>query len=87
MRNQIPSSRFTSRMAGKPGPKPKGKRTPFIGRYPDDHLAVYKARAAAEGIPLGDYLARVMAEAHGLDEPSYLNRSRNQPELLLNTGA
>lgn len=87
MRNQNQSSRFTSRMAGKPGPKPKGKRTPFIGRYPDDHLAVYKARAAAEGIPLGDYLARVMAEAHGLDEPSYLNRSRNQPELLLNTGA
>ena len=69
-------------MAGKPGPKPKGKRTQFVGRYPDDHLAVYKARAMAEGIPLGDYLARVMAQAHGLDEPPYLHRSRSQPELL-----
>lgn len=73
-------------MAGKPGPKPKGKRTPFVGRYPDDHLAVYKALAAAEGIPLGDYLARVMAAAHGLDEPSYLHRTPSHPELFKATG-
>ena len=72
-------------MAGRPGPKPKGKRTAITSRYPDDHLALYKARAVAEGMPLGDYLARVLAEAHGLDEPSYLHRSSNQP-VLLETG-
>jgi len=73
-------------MAGKRGPKPKGKRTAITSRYPDDHLALYKARAVAEGIPLGDYLARVLAAAHGLDEPSYLHRNANQP-VLLETGS
>lgn len=67
---------------GKPGRKPKGKSTRFVGRYPDDHLAVYKAQAAARKLPLGDYLALVMAAAHGLDEPAYLHDNPNQPRLL-----
>lgn len=66
----------------KPGTKPKVRSSRFVGRYPDDHLALYKARAAAKGIPLGDYLGLVMAAAHGLDEPSYIHRNPNQPELL-----
>lgn len=73
-------------MAGnKPGPKPKGKRTAFTVRYPDDHLAIYKHRAAAAGVPLGDYLAAKMASAEGLDEPEYLQRNRHQPALLTGT--
>lgn len=68
-----------------PGPRPKGDREPFTGRYPREHLAIYKARAAAAGLPLGDYLARVLASAHGLDEPEYITRNPNQPELLTGT--
>ena len=67
------------------GPVPKGRREVFTGRYPADHLDLYKARAAAAGLPLGDYLASVLASAHGLAEPEYLHRSRNQPELLTGT--
>ena len=68
-----------------PGPQPKGDREPFTGRYPREHLAIYKARAAAAGLPLGDYLATVLASAHGLDEPEYLSRNPNQPKLLTGT--
>lgn len=57
----------------------------FTGRYPSEHLELYKVRATAAGLPLGDYLAGVLAAAHGLDEPEYLNRNRNQPELLTGT--
>lgn len=69
----------------KPGPVPKGDREPFTARYPTDHLAIYKARAVAAGLPVGDYLAAMLASAHGLEEPSYLHRNPNQPTLLTGT--
>ena len=75
-----------STLPRRPGPKPKGDRAPFTGRFPAAHLDIYRARAAAAGMPLGDYLSVVLATAHGLDEPAYVHRNnRNQPELL--TGA
>lgn len=67
------------------GPVPKGNREAFTGRYPAEHLDLYKARALAAGLPLGDYLATVLATAHGLDEPDYVHRNRNQPQLLTGT--
>ena len=67
------------------GPAPKGRREAFTGRYPSEHLDLYKARAASAGLPLGDYLATVLATAHGLNEPDYVHRNRNQPELLTGT--
>jgi hypothetical protein len=57
----------------------------FTGRYPAEHLELYRHRAAAVGLPLGDYLAGILASAHGLDEPEYLHRNRDQPELLTGT--
>ncbi len=67
--------------APKLGRPAKGDRAPATGRFPKNHLDLYKAQAAAAGLPLGDYLALVMARAHGLDEPGYLTTNRNQPLL------
>lgn len=66
----------------KPGRPAKGDREAATGRFPRAHLDTYKARAAAAGLPLGDYLALVMAQAHGLDEPAYLTKNPDQPQLL-----
>lgn len=57
---------------------PKGDRQQFTFRPPHDHLDHYRDLAAREGIPLGDYLALRLAQAHGLPEPAYLTRNTDQ---------
>lgn len=71
-------------MAGnKPGPKPKGDRVPITARIPRDHHPRYEQQASDAGLPLCDYVALVMARAHGLPEPEYLSRTRKQEALPL----
>lgn len=52
-------------------------------RVPRDHRAVYERAAAEAGIPLGDYVALMLARAHELAEPEYVHRNRDQVELPL----
>lgn len=68
--------------SGKPGQPSKGDRAAHTVRTPRDHMNRYKAEAAARGLSVGDYLAVVLAEAHGLDAPAYLDRNRHQDALL-----
>jgi hypothetical protein len=67
----------------RPGPQPKGDRTPLHVRVPRAHREVYEAEAAKAGLPLGDYIALKLALAHALDEPEYVNRRNDQVELPL----
>lgn len=50
-------------------------------RAPQDHVAVYKREAQERGMPLSDYLARVLAAAHDLDEPDYLQDKGTHPTI------
>lgn len=52
-------------------------------RVPKKHRVVYEQLAEQDGLPLGDYIAKVLARAHELDEPDYLSRNRTQTELPL----
>ena len=52
-------------------------------RVPRTHRAVYEELAERAGLPLGDYVAMLLAQAHELDEPEYLSWSRRQSELPL----
>ena len=66
----------------KPGPKPKGLAQITL-RVPADHRPCYEAAARDAGLPLSDYIALVLAQAHELPEPAYLRRNRDQGELPL----
>ena len=66
----------------KPGRPAKGDRDQTTVRPPRAHMSIYRAEAAKRGIPLGDYLTLMLAEAHGLDTPHYFTRTSNQPPLL-----
>lgn len=59
----------------------KGPRTTFTTRIPDRHAAVYDLEAQRRGMDRSDYLAWFLAQAHGLEEPSWLQRGKDQPEL------
>ncbi|MGL5827893.1 MAG: hypothetical protein ACRCYU_24285 [Nocardioides sp.] len=64
------------------GPAPKGDREQFTFRLPRTHLAHYAAEAERAGFKhLSDYLVVRLAEAHGLDVPSYINRDKAQEQL------
>jgi hypothetical protein len=87
-RARLPDSesrqRYNCGMAGdRSGPRVKGDRTPMHVRVPRTHRAVYERLAKKAGLPLGDYVALRLAQAHDLDEPEYINRSRQQLELPL----
>lgn len=67
----------------KPGPKPKGDRSQLTVRLPARDREIYAAAATEAGLPLCDYIAMALAHAHGLPEPEFLQRRRNQEELPL----
>ena len=48
-------------------------------RLPEDHHSKYLEIAERAGLPLGDYLALQLARTHGLPEPSYIYRPRQDP--------
>jgi len=65
------------------GRQPKGERAQILARVPTKHRHVYEQRAVEARLPLGDYVALVMAKAHDLEEPEYLKRDQHQGELPL----
>lgn len=60
---------------------PKGEREPFTVRVPPPHAEVYRREATQRGLRWSDYLALVLAEAHGLDTPPWMQASENQEVL------
>lgn len=67
----------------KPGPAPKGHRDPFTVRVPTEHKPIYEQQARNAGLPLGDYVALVLAHAHQLPEPAYITASPGQEALAI----
>ncbi len=64
---------------GKSGRPSKGQRKPTMVRLPaSDHMR-YQELAERAGLPLGDYLALQLARVHGLPDPSYIYRPRQEP--------
>jgi hypothetical protein len=70
-------------MAGKPGTPSKGPRKPSMVRAPDQHHARYLQESQRLGLPLGDYLVLVLAQAHGLQVPDYIERKLDKGQLPL----
>ncbi len=54
------------------GRKPKGVRTRHTVQFPSDQLDLYREKADAQGLALGDWIALQMATAYGLPLPDYL---------------
>ncbi|HEX2805234.1 MAG TPA: hypothetical protein VHN80_03590 [Kineosporiaceae bacterium] len=48
---------------------------------------LYEQAAATAGLPLSDYVAIVLARAHELDEPDYVQRERDRHQVELPLGA
>lgn len=65
----------------KRGRKPKGVREQIGVRVPVEQKALYEEAARAAGLPLGDYVAIILAQHHDLDLPSYLLENKNQEQL------
>lgn len=57
-----------------------GKR--FSIRLPRTHKEMYEQLVAREGLPMSDYVAAVLALAHGLDTPAFVRPNRPQDEEL-----
>jgi len=74
-------------MANQPGPKPKGDRSPMHVRVPRTHREIYEQGAAKAGMPLGDYIALMLARAHQLDDPDYVHRQHDRAQVELPLGA
>lgn len=62
------------------GRKHKGPRHATMVRLPDPIYAEVARLAGGEGLPVTDYLTRVVAEAHGRQAPPYCYPP-NQTEL------
>ncbi len=66
----------------RPGRQSKGARHPITVRLPAHIYEQVAELARGEGVPTGDYLTRVVAEAHGHRAPAYCYPSpTNQEEL------
>lgn len=55
--------------------------SPYAVRWPASHLRLYEQLAAQQGIGVGEYLIRMLAEAHGLEVQP--RQDEHQQELLL----
>ncbi|SDY63628.1 hypothetical protein SAMN05661080_04117 [Modestobacter sp. DSM 44400] len=47
-------------------------------RMPMDHFGLYDAEAEREGLEIGDYLTKSLAEAHGLPVPGYIEERQRK---------
>ncbi|WP_203338640.1 hypothetical protein [Nocardioides limicola] len=69
-------------MTNRGGRKPKGNRAAISCRVPSDQKPLFEEAARAAGMPLGDYVAVILAEHHGFPVPEYLlPRNKGQAEL------
>lgn len=64
------------------GRKPKGDREAISCRVPSDHKPTYEDHAREAGMPLGDYVAVILAEHHGLPVPSYMRPANAEQGTL-----
>ena len=64
----------------RPGMPPKGGKR-LTTRVPQSHLDVYDEAAKDRGMRRSDYIAWLLAKAHDLEEPWWLRKDRNQPDL------
>lgn len=64
------------------GRKPVASRRSQTVRLPVDHYAVYEHAAKAEGLPMGDYIARELARLHGFPVPEYILRRQREALAL-----
>jgi hypothetical protein len=62
----------------KPGNPGLGARKAITSRVPPPHWAVYAQEAEEAGIPLGDYVARILARAHKLPEPEWIEERQRK---------
>lgn len=65
----------------KRGRKPKGAREQISAKVPTEHKPLLELEAMKAGLPLCDYVAVVLAEAHGWPTPGYVNKGAGQEEL------
>jgi hypothetical protein len=61
----------SARQPGRPGRPYKGDRHATMVKMPVELHREVQALAEAEGLHLGDYLTRIIAEAHGRTAPAY----------------
>ncbi len=54
------------------GRRSLGPRKAQTVRMPVSHFDVFDAAAEDEGLEIGDYLVKTLAEAHGLPVPGYI---------------
>lgn len=67
---------------GRGGRKPKGNRAAISCRVPADQKPVLEEAARSAGMPLGDYVAVILARHHDLPIPNYLQpATKGQEEL------
>ena len=60
------------------GRRSLGPRKAQTVRMPLPHFDVYDAEAADEGLEIGDYLVKTLAEAHGLPVPAYIEERQRK---------
>lgn len=77
MQSSTPASR-----QGRPGRPYKGDRHATMVKMPVELHREVLGRAESEGLPLGDYLTRVIAEAHGHTAPAYCYPEPSSQEEL-----
>lgn len=63
----------------------KGPREQITFRVPAGYKPRFQAEADRRGLALGDYLAVIAAEAHGLDRPQWIADDSGQEVLLPET--
>lgn len=61
----------------------KGDRTATTSRFPTDHFERYRAEARSQNLELSDYIALIMAKAHDLSLPAYLDEPKKPQEEVL----
>ena len=60
------------------GRRKLGERKAQTVRMPMDHFGRYDAEAEREGLEIGDYLTKSLAEAHGLPVPDYIEERQRK---------
>lgn len=56
----------------------KGDRVATTARFPTEHIKRYRDEARRQNLELSDYLALIMAKAHDLSVPAYLDEQQKE---------
>lgn len=55
-------------------------------RAPETHAELYTSEAERLGLPITDYCALVLARAHGLEDPPFIDPAKTSQRLELSMG-